>query len=102
MGHGQQALAARFARKGEDRFGPPTQWRHGLAGMPLLADATTHLVCARHSLVTVGDHDLVVGRVIQALIGVGEPPLLHHQGQFTRPATAAAPSQQPVSVNDLG
>jgi flavin reductase (DIM6/NTAB) family NADH-FMN oxidoreductase RutF len=87
MGHGQEEVATRFARKGADRFGPATRWRPGPGGLPLLAGATTHLICARHTLVTVGDHELVVGQVTHAIIGTGAPPLLHHQGQFTRPET---------------
>jgi flavin reductase (DIM6/NTAB) family NADH-FMN oxidoreductase RutF len=88
MGHGQQELAARFARKGADRFGPATQWEAGPAGLPLLAGATVHMICATDSLVTIGDHELVVGRVVEASIGAGDIPLLHHRGQFTRPALA--------------
>ncbi len=90
MGAGQEALAARFARKGEDRFAPPTRWCTGTAGLPLLAGATTHLVCVRHQQVTVGDHELVVGRVIEATTGQGgDRPLLHHQGQFMNPERPA-------------
>lgn len=87
MSNGQEEVAARFARKGADRFGPQTRWEPGPGGLPLLADATTHLICARHTLVTVGDHELVVGQVIRAIIGTSAPPLLHHQGRFTRPET---------------
>ena len=85
MDHGQEAVAARFARKGADRFGPQTRWGPGPGDLPLLAGATTHLICATHAMLTVGDHELVVGRVEHAIIGSGEPPLLHHQGRFTRP-----------------
>lgn len=85
MDHGQEAVAARFARKGADRFGPETRWGPGPGDLPLLAGATTHLICATHAMLTVGDHELVVGRVEHAIIGSGEPPLLHHQGRFTRP-----------------
>jgi flavin reductase (DIM6/NTAB) family NADH-FMN oxidoreductase RutF len=85
MDHGQEAVAARFARKGADRFGPETQWGPGPGDLPLLAGATTHLICATHAMLSVGDHELVVGRVEHAIIGSGEPPLLHHQGRFTRP-----------------
>ena len=85
MDHGQEAVAARFARKGADRFGPETKWCPGPGDLPLLAGATTHLICATHAMLTVGDHELVVGRVEHAVIGSGEPPLLHHQGRFTRP-----------------
>jgi len=85
MGHDQDGLAARFARKGEDRFARPTRWHSGPAGLPLLEGATTHLICTVHSRVTVGDHDLVVGQVTEALFGETEAaPLLHHQGRFAR------------------
>ena len=85
MGTGQEEVATRFARKGADRFGPPTRWEPGPGGLPLLAGATTHLICTRHALVTIGDHELVVGQVTQAIIGASAPPLLHHQGRFSRP-----------------
>jgi flavin reductase (DIM6/NTAB) family NADH-FMN oxidoreductase RutF len=84
IGAGQRELAARFARKGEDRFAPPTRWQQGPLGLPLLTDATTHLVCARHPLQTVGDHELVIGTVIEATIRRGEPPLLYHRGRYAR------------------
>jgi len=85
IGEGHQALAHRFALKGEDRFAPPTRWNHGPQGLPLLSDATTHLICQTESLVTVGDHELVVGLVLDAVFASGDRPLLHHQGRFTRP-----------------
>jgi flavin reductase (DIM6/NTAB) family NADH-FMN oxidoreductase RutF len=85
IGEGHQSLAHRFALKGEDRFAPPTRWTRGPKDLPLLSDATTHLICATESLVTVGDHDLVVGLVLDAAFGSGDRPLLHHQGRFTRP-----------------
>jgi flavin reductase (DIM6/NTAB) family NADH-FMN oxidoreductase RutF len=85
IGAGQHELAARFARQGADRFAAPTRWHMGALGLPLLTDATTHLVCARHSLTTVGDHELVIGTVVEAMVRHGEAPLLYHLGQFTRP-----------------
>ena len=85
MGSGQQEVADLFARKGADRFGPATRWEPGPGGLPLLSGATTQLICARHDLVRVGDHELVVGRVTQVIIGASLPPLVHHQGRFTRP-----------------
>lgn len=84
IGAGQPELAARFARKGEDRFAPPTRWQAGPHGLPLLTDATTHLICTRHSLQTVGDHELVIGTVVEATVRRGEPPLVYHQGGYAR------------------
>lgn len=88
IGEGHQSLAHRFALKGEDRFAPPTRWSRGRSDLPLLSDATTHLICATDALVTVGDHELVVGLVLEAALGRGDRPLLHHQGRFTRPEAA--------------
>ena len=85
IGEGHQSLAHRFALKGEDRFAPQTRWSRGPKDLPLLSDATTHLICATESLVTVGDHELVVGLVLDAALGRGDRPLLHHQGRFTSP-----------------
>jgi flavin reductase (DIM6/NTAB) family NADH-FMN oxidoreductase RutF len=96
MGNGQEEVAATFARKGADRFGPQTRWAPGPGGLPLLAGATTHLICAVHDMVTVGDHELVVGRVARAIIGTSVAPLLHHQGRFTRPEGGAWPTARPA------
>ncbi|MET8145858.1 flavin reductase family protein [Sphaerisporangium sp. NPDC005288] len=80
----QAELAARFARKGVDRFAEPTRWRPGPLGAPLLQDVSAHLVCLPYDTFTVGDHVLVVGLVAEA--GVYHPghPLLYHQGRFGR------------------
>ena len=72
---------------------PGTHWCPGPEELPLLAGATTHLICATHAMLTVGDHELVVGRVEHAIIGSGEPPLLHHQGRFTRPEPGSPDDQ---------
>ncbi|TQS28236.1 flavin reductase family protein [Microbispora sp. KK1-11] len=78
----QSELAARFARKGADRFAPPTLWRPGAFGAPLLADASAHLICRPHSATDIGDHVLVVGLVIEATVHGADGPLLYHQGRF--------------------
>lgn len=76
-------LAALFARPGADRFGPWTRWWPGPAGVPLLADVAVRLVCARHEVLAVGDHSLVVVEVLGAEheSGVGGP-LLYAYGEF--------------------
>jgi len=86
LGAAHADLAARFAAKGADRFAPPTNWYAGPQGLPLLADATANLVCARHASTAVGDHELVVGAVIEVAFGAAHPPLLYHQRRYRRPA----------------
>ncbi|SDL81933.1 flavin reductase family protein [Nonomuraea jiangxiensis] len=80
----QAELAARFARKGIDRFAPPTGWRPGPLGAPLLHDVSAHLVCLPYERAEVGDHLLVVGLVAEAHVRHPGRPLLYHQGRFGR------------------
>ncbi|MDH2427746.1 flavin reductase family protein [Sphaerisporangium sp. TRM90804] len=82
---GDQAdVAARFARKGVDRFAAPTRWTPGADGVPLLDGVCAHLLCAPHATIEIGDHILVVGLVTGTLIGTAGRPLLYHQGRFGR------------------
>jgi flavin reductase (DIM6/NTAB) family NADH-FMN oxidoreductase RutF len=81
---GQHELAALFARRDADRFAPPTRWRPGPDGVPLLADAPVRLVCARRDVIPVGDHFLLVGEVLDAEVRAGGEPLLYAHGQFGR------------------
>jgi flavin reductase (DIM6/NTAB) family NADH-FMN oxidoreductase RutF len=87
LGEEQDTLASTFATKGIDRFGAPTSWASLTTGEPLLTDVTTWLRCATHARVTLGDHHLVVGEVVDARVEDSEDddgactraPLLYHQ-----------------------
>ena len=81
---GQHELAALFARQGVDRFAPPTRWRAGPDGVPLLAGVPVWLLCDRREIIPVGDHFLVVGEVVGTEVRAGGEPLLHAHGQFGR------------------
>ncbi|MFC4061383.1 flavin reductase family protein [Planomonospora corallina] len=80
----QAEVAARFARRGADRFAPPTRWRPGPEGVPLLDGAAAQLVCTPYSATEIGDHVLVVGLVTETRIGTRSRPLLYQQGRFGR------------------
>jgi flavin reductase (DIM6/NTAB) family NADH-FMN oxidoreductase RutF len=85
LGAAHRDLAALFARRGADRFAPPTRWRRGPGGVPLLTDATIRMICARREVVPVGDHFLVVGEVVGVeRNGIGGDPLLYAHGEFGR------------------
>ncbi len=83
LADGQAGLAARFARPGADRFGPDTRWSRGPAGLPMLAGVLAWLLVVPCERIVLGDHRLVVGRVVETGQGPGERPLLHHDGAFT-------------------
>ncbi|MDG5805897.1 flavin reductase family protein [Streptomyces ossamyceticus] len=83
LGEHQQELAATFSRSGADRFGPPTEWRSGPEGVPVLDGVLAWLVCRVVARVPAGDHRIVLAEVVLGdPSGVGRP-LLYHQGRFS-------------------
>jgi flavin reductase (DIM6/NTAB) family NADH-FMN oxidoreductase RutF len=76
----QEALARKFAEKEGDRFGGLTA-RRGIEGLPLLDGVLATLQCriaARHPG---GDHQIVVGEVLDAAGRDGDP-LLYFRGRY--------------------
>jgi flavin reductase (DIM6/NTAB) family NADH-FMN oxidoreductase RutF len=83
LGEHQTELAATFARSGADRFAPPTAWREGPDGVPLLDGVVAWLVCRPVARVPAGDHRIVVAEVTGGdPTGAGRP-LLYHQGRYS-------------------
>jgi flavin reductase (DIM6/NTAB) family NADH-FMN oxidoreductase RutF len=76
---GQAALAAAFARKGDDKFNGVSWARQD--GVPRLEGCAGWLACTVTQLVPGGDHVVVFGRAV----GAGHeaaPPLIYHQRRF--------------------
>jgi flavin reductase (DIM6/NTAB) family NADH-FMN oxidoreductase RutF len=102
LGAGHRDLAALFARRGADRFAPPTRWRPGPGGVPVLLDAIVRLLCARREVVPVGDHFLVVGEVLGIeRNGAGGDPLLYAHGDFGRWVPMGEAPGAPIDELDL-
>ncbi len=78
----QADLAHRFGQKGQPRFGPDTRWHRDAFGLPALDEALAWLVVALVSHTPVGDHALVIGRVIACKQAVDRAPLVHVGGEF--------------------
>ena len=70
----QRHLSMHFARAGEDRFGE-VEWYAGRTGVPLLPDALATLECSIVNAVDAGDHDILIGEVLQAGFREGKPLL---------------------------
>ncbi|MFH9012124.1 flavin reductase family protein [Streptomyces sp. NPDC017943] len=84
LGEHQQELAATFARSGADRFAPPTDWREGPEGVPVLDGVSAWLVGRIVARVPAGDHRLVIAEVVHGAATGTDRPLLYHQGSFHR------------------
>ncbi|MFE2031873.1 flavin reductase family protein [Streptomyces scopuliridis] len=82
LGEHQRDLAATFARSGADRFAPPTSWRTGPEGVPVLDGVLAWLVCRVIARVPAGDHRLVIAEAVVGDPAGGGRPLLYHQGRF--------------------
>jgi flavin reductase (DIM6/NTAB) family NADH-FMN oxidoreductase RutF len=78
----QQQTAMLFATRGADKFGT-TRWHSGLMGAPLIEGCLARFDCAMHQRVAAGDHDVIMGRVIDFSRHEGEA-LLYHGGAFQR------------------
>jgi flavin reductase (DIM6/NTAB) family NADH-FMN oxidoreductase RutF len=90
IGERQHELAATFARRGADRFAPPTRWARGPYGIPLLVDVPAWLAARIVALVPAGDHRVVIAEAL-----AGDPdgpgrPLVYHQGRYARLDTPGA------------
>ncbi|MCH6231619.1 flavin reductase [Microbacterium sp. CFH 31415] len=80
---GQESICRRFARSGEEKFAN-VAWTPAPSGSPRLDDAVAWIDCRRGQTYSAGDHDIVVGEVID--LGVGHAdhagPLLFYQGGY--------------------
>jgi flavin reductase (DIM6/NTAB) family NADH-FMN oxidoreductase RutF len=79
---GQAGIAVRFATPGIDRFGHPTRWAPLPTGEPVLLEAPAYLRCTVVDRVAVGDHLLIIGRVVQTAVHRGHRPLVYHEGGY--------------------
>ncbi len=79
---GQGELAARFARKGGDKFEglAPID---GVHGDPLLEDALAHLQCRVVERTVAGTHTIFIAEVTEAA-GTAGMPLAYFRGAFGR------------------
>ena len=84
LGADEHELAARFARRGVDRFAPPTRWRPGPHAVQMLDGATLRMVCGLADVRPVGDHYLLVGAVHAVEPGAPGEPLLYAHGEYGR------------------
>lgn len=77
----QRPLSDQFARPGFDRFGS-VRWRPGITRSPVLGGAHGVLECLTDQVLTAGDHDIVLGRVVAAHPLSESSPLLFHSGAY--------------------
>jgi flavin reductase (DIM6/NTAB) family NADH-FMN oxidoreductase RutF len=78
----QRHLSERFARKGHDRF-QGVDWTSGETGVPLIDGVLAAIECQVEQRIPVGDHDILVGRMVATRVTEGAP-LLHFSGDYRK------------------
>lgn len=82
LGVNQDVLARRFATPDVDRFSG-TEWRPSIvSGAPRLAGAGAWVDAQVDRTHPVGDHYLVVGKVMATEFAEGSEPLVYHRSRF--------------------
>ena len=95
LGAHQAELGWRFAQRSSDRPDrfAGVAWRPGPNGCPHLPGAAAVLDCDLHDVLSVGDHELVLGRVCAAsTASPAGPPLVFSGGRFTTLGEPATPA----------
>ena len=82
LGASQQALASKFAKSSDDKFGG-VEWTPGLGRAPLLADCVANFQCRAANRYYGGDHVIFLGAVESYAYNRKEP-LLFVRGGYGR------------------
>jgi len=82
LGADQEELSRVFSSKAEDKFAG-TGWHAGASGAPVLDGVLATIDCTITTIHDGGDHDIVVGRVLE-LNGDSGGPLLFFRGGYGR------------------
>ncbi|HVM39978.1 MAG TPA: flavin reductase family protein [Acidimicrobiia bacterium] len=77
----QEAVSRAFASKDGDRFSG-IGYRQGTSGSPILNDVLAYIDCTIDAVHDAGDHELVVGRVVDMAVGREVGPLLFFRGGY--------------------
>ncbi|MEU5994817.1 flavin reductase family protein [Spirillospora sp. NPDC047418] len=77
----QEDVCRAVAMRKTDKF-HDIGWHPSPAGNPVIDGAVAWIDCVTEQLHDAGDHQIVVGRVLNLQVSEGEPPLLFHQGAY--------------------
>jgi flavin reductase (DIM6/NTAB) family NADH-FMN oxidoreductase RutF len=75
----QQNLSIRFSELPEGRF-TGVSWTPGSEGAPLMEGAIGSVECRTTQVIDAGDHRALIGEVIAATVGEGEPLVFFRSG----------------------
>ena len=83
LAESQEHVCRAFASKAADKF-EGLGWRKGTRNVPVLADVLAWIVCEIDAVHEAGDHDIVVGRVLELEVEQESGPLVFYRGGYGR------------------
>ena len=78
----QREISDHFASSKRDRFNA-IEWVPGGTGVPLLPHGLAFIECAVRNRVAAGDHDIVIGEVLNARVEEGRP-LIYYASTYRK------------------
>ncbi len=75
----QQDLSVRFSQLPEGRFAG-VSWTEGAEGVPLIDGAIGSIECRTTQVIDAGDHRALIGEVVGASVGEGDPLVFFRSG----------------------
>lgn len=90
LGADNAELAALFAARGTERFGPEMDWVQLPGGEPLLRGVPRALLCRVLSRTQAGSSTLIAASVLEIHSGPAAAPLVYHDRTFHRLSGASA------------
>jgi len=82
LGHHQEALSTRFSQTGEGKF-TDVDWVAGPMGVPQIRGAIAHIDCLLETIHEGGDHEIVIGRVVEVAHQDETHPLLYFRSRYS-------------------
>jgi flavin reductase ActVB len=89
LGEQHQRVARRFAARGIDRFADQDFAVSAGTGVPFLADAHAAFCCRSVDRVAAGDHDLLIGELVEVRTHASARPLVWYRREFHAAVTVA-------------
>ncbi|MBF4994617.1 flavin reductase [Arthrobacter gandavensis] len=84
LGAENAELAALFATRGTERFGPDLEWSTLPGGEPLLGGVPRALLCRVLSRTQAGSSTLIAAEVLEIRTGPASAPLVYHDRTYHR------------------
>lgn len=96
----QQELCRKFAVSGGDKFAGVAWHRAEIGGAPIIEGSLAWVNCSVELIHDAGDHELVIGRVLDLGLGEGSPLLFYKSAfnQIVEPVPEPAAASTPTAV----